>query len=123
MVNGKGKAGPSGGSSKSAAPGLGKVDVTFALDDKNTTAKLARVYLPGTTDPENDLANNMDKPKSTLKGQTVGSTFEVVVEASGTPGQKCAFNVTNSEPPVLRRTLKKSGNSASVLITVLGDGE
>src|SRR5437016_9742461 len=98
MAKGKGKAGSSGGGSKQAASGAGKADVTFELDDKNTTAKLARVYLPGTTDPKNDLANNMGKPKGTLKNQTVGSTFEVVVEASGTPGQKCAFNVTNGEP-------------------------
>jgi hypothetical protein len=94
--------------------------VTIELDDKKTTAKLARVYLPGTTDPRDDIANNMGKPKGTLKNQTVGSTIEVVVDASGTPGQKGVFNVTNAEPTVLQLTLKKKTNSESVLLTVEG---
>jgi hypothetical protein len=95
------------------------VDVLFELDTDQTTAKISRVYLPGTKDPKDDIANT-GRPKGVVKNQTVGSTFEVVVDALGTPGQKCAFNVTNAEPTVLPLTLTKKSNSESVLLTVMG---
>jgi|SRR5207302_545495 len=65
------------------------VDVIFELATDQTTAKIARVYLPGTTDPKDDIANT-GKPKGSVKN----------------PADVGAFNVTNAKPTHMAVTVK-----------------
>lgn len=86
-----------------AAMAAAKVDMVFTLDEKATTAKFARVYLED--DPNNDIANNMDKRTGVLKGRTVGSQINVVVDVSGSNSGAGVFNVTHGNPPSCAATV------------------
>ena len=80
------------------------VDVGFDLD-KGTTAHLARCYVPGTTQPKDDLANNMGTPHGVLKNRQVGSTITVVVQASdSTPSNVAVFTTTHTDRPKISGT-------------------
>ena len=94
------------------------VDVIFELDTDQTTAKIARVYLPGTTNPKNDIANT-GKRKGAVKNQTVGSTFKVVLDAAENPEDVAAFNVTNAKPTHISVTVK-DGPPVTVPLKVTG---
>ena len=94
----------SGGGTDQAAQSK-TVDVIFELDTDQTTAKITRVYRPGTKDPKDDIANT-GRPKGSVKNQTVGSTLKVVLDAAGNPEDVGAFNVTHAKPKHISVTVK-----------------
>jgi hypothetical protein len=69
------------------------VDMVFDLD-ANTTAKLARVYLPGSTQ---DIANSQ-KPHGVLANQIVGNYVTVIIEVAGKPDDIGVFDIQHATP-------------------------
>lgn len=92
------------------------VDVAFDLDTAKTTAKMARVYLPGNA---TDIANTAN-PHGVLKGQTPGSTVIVVLDVSGNPDPNsvAVFNITNAMPNAISLKVSNGPTSTHSLLVV-----
>jgi hypothetical protein len=84
------------------------VDVGISLDSDNTTARAARVFLPGSDD---DIASNA-RPQGAVRRQVVGSGFDVVIEVMGEPDDVGVFRVSNAIPS--RISLKVSDGPVAV---------
>jgi hypothetical protein len=73
------------------------VDVIFDLDS-TTTAKVARVYLPGS---QEDIANSQN-PHGVLRNQVVGTFVTVVIQVGGEPSDIGVFDIQHAQPSSIR---------------------
>jgi hypothetical protein len=89
------------------------VDLVFDLDATATTAKLTRVYLPGST---SDIASSAS-PHGVLPRQISGSTVLVVMETLGNSGQVGKFRVQGALQPSISLTADDSPSVKALIVS------